>query len=162
MATSWDAHAYADSLRRDDERLLRAAQRRLAAPVPSCPDWTMADLVFHVGRVHSFWGQIVAGRLTDARDAVETERPADDALLDWFRETCHSVADLFDHADPGDEVWSWSAQKDVAFVQRRMAHEAAVHAWDAVGAVGGTGAHRTRTSRSTASTNTSPCSCPPG
>ena len=136
MATSWDAHAYADSLRRDDERLLRTAQRRLAAPVPSCPDWTMADLVFHVGRVHSFWGQIVAGRLTDARDAVETERPADDALLDWFRETCHSVADLLDHAYPGDEVWSWSAQKDVAFVQRRMAHEAAVHTWDAVGAVG--------------------------
>ena len=67
MATSWDAHAYADSLRRDDERLLRAAQRRLSVPVPSCPDWTMADLVFHVGRVHSFWGQIVAGRLTDAR-----------------------------------------------------------------------------------------------
>ncbi len=96
----------------------------------------MADLVFHVGRVHSFWGQIVAGRLTDARDSVETERPADDALLDWFRETCDSVADVLDHADPGDEVWSWSAQKDVAFVQRRMAQEAAVHTWDAVGAVG--------------------------
>ena len=41
-----------------------------------------------------------------------------------------------DSADPRDEVWSWSAQKDVAFVQRRMAHEAAVHTWDAVGAVG--------------------------
>lgn len=136
MATSWDAHAYAASLRRDDERLLRAAQGRLGAPVPSCPDWSMADLVFHVGRVHSFWGQIVSGRLTAASDASHIERPADDALLDWFRETCESVADLLDHADPRDEVWSWSAQKDVAFVQRRTAHEAAVHAWDAVGAVG--------------------------
>lgn len=136
MPTSWDPHAYGDSLRRDDARLLRAAQRRLGAPVPSCPDWTMADLVFHVGRVHSFWGQIVAGRLIDARDAVETERPTHDALLDWFRETCDSVADVLAEADPGDEVWSWSAQKDVAFVQRRMAHEAAVHTWDAVGAIG--------------------------
>ncbi len=136
MATTWDAHAYAASLRRDDERLLRAAQRRLGVPVPSCPDWTMADLVYHLGWVHSFWGQIVAGRLTDVGDYVHPERPADDALLDWFGETCASVADVLDHANPSDEVWSWSAQKDVAFVQRRMTHEAAVHTWDAVGAVG--------------------------
>ena len=96
----------------------------------------MADLVFHVGQVHGFWGQIVAGRLTDVRDAVPVERPPDEGLLAWFGETCGSVADLLDHADPRDEVWSWSAQKDVAFVQRRMAHEAAVHTWDAVGALG--------------------------
>ena len=136
MATNWDAHAYATSLRRDDGRLLRAARRGLDTPVVSCPGWTMADLVFHVGQVHGFWGQIVAGRLTDLRDTVPTERPPDEELLAWFGETCDRVADVLDHADPRDVVWSWSAQKDVAFVQRRMAHEAAVHAWDAVGAVG--------------------------
>jgi len=136
MATSWDAHGYATSLRRDDERLLRSAQRGLRAPIVSCPGWTMADLVFHVGQVHGFWGQIVAGQLTDVREAVPVERPPDDALLAWFGETCDRVADVLEHADPRDDVWTWSAQKDVAFVQRRMAHEAAVHTWDAVGALG--------------------------
>jgi len=136
METSWDAHAYATSLRRDDERLLRAGQRGLGAPIVSCPGWTMADLVFHVGQVHDFWGQIVSGRLTDVNDVVAAERPPDEALLAWFGETCAGVADVLDHAQPRDEVWSWSMQKDVAFVQRRMAHEAAVHTWDAVGALG--------------------------
>ena len=33
-------------------------------------------------------------------------------------------------------MWSWSAQKDVGFIQRRMAQESAVHRWDAELAVG--------------------------
>jgi hypothetical protein len=35
-------------------------------------------------------------------------------------------------------VWTWSEQKDVAFIQRRMAQEAAVHRWDAQRAAGHT------------------------
>ena len=38
--------------------------------------------------------------------------------------------------DPRTYVWTWSAQKNAAFVQRRMAHESAVHRVDAELAAG--------------------------
>ncbi len=135
MAITWDAQCYATALRRDNERFARAAAHGLDLAVPSCPGWAMRDIVWHLGEVESFWGQIVARRLTDWRDAVPPERAEDSALVEWFRATSTGVADLLEHADPCEEVWSWSSQKDVAFVQRRMAHEAAVHTWDAVSAV---------------------------
>ncbi len=136
MTIRWDAQRYATALRRDNERLARAAARGLDLTVPSCPGWAMSDLVWHLGEIESVWSQIVAGRLTDWRDVVGPDRPDDLEMLDWFRATSTGLADLLEHADPREEVWSWSAQKDVAFVQRRVAHEAAVHTWDAVSAVG--------------------------
>lgn len=29
-------------------------------PVPTCPDWTADDLLFHLAEVQSFWARIVA------------------------------------------------------------------------------------------------------
>ena len=39
-------------------------------------------------------------------------------------------------ADPGEQVWTWSADHGVGFWQRMQAIEAAVHRWDAENAVG--------------------------
>ncbi len=39
--------------------------------------------------------------------------------------------------DPATPVWSWTPQRDVAWVTRRMAHETAVHRVDAEHAAGG-------------------------
>ena len=39
-------------------------------------------------------------------------------------------------ADPHEPVWTWAAQKDVAFVVRHQAQESAVHRWDSGHAVG--------------------------
>ena len=33
-----------------------------AARVPACPDWTAADLLWHLGEVQWFWSAVVAGR----------------------------------------------------------------------------------------------------
>ena len=39
-------------------------------PVPSCPEWTVADLVWHLGEVHWFWATDIELRATDP-DTVE-------------------------------------------------------------------------------------------
>ena len=39
-------------------------------------------------------------------------------------------------ADPGEQVWTWSADHSVGFWQRMQAIEASVHRWDAENAVG--------------------------
>ena len=36
----------------------------LTMPVPSCPGWKVADLLWHLTEVHDFWRTVVAERLT--------------------------------------------------------------------------------------------------
>ena len=131
-----DAGAYASSLRRDGFELADAAEGRLDAPVPSCPEWSVADLVYHTGEVHDFWGQIAREGLLDPHETSTPPRPPDEELLEWFRRGVERLAETLEYADPGRAVWSWSPQKNIAFIQRRMAQETAVHRWDAQAAVG--------------------------
>jgi hypothetical protein len=46
------------------------------------------------------------------------------------------MAAAFRAADPAAPCWTWAPQKDVAFVLRHQAQEAAVHRWDAEVAAG--------------------------
>ena len=131
-----DAEAYAGHVRADGEALAAAAEGNLHLPVPPCPAWTVADLVFHMGKVHAFWREIARLRLQDPSAVELPARPADENLLDWYRAGVQEVTDVIAGADPSTPVWSWSAQNDVAFIQRRMAHETAVHRWDAQVAAG--------------------------
>ncbi|MFN2488502.1 MAG: maleylpyruvate isomerase family mycothiol-dependent enzyme [Actinomycetota bacterium] len=131
-----DAKAYAHHLRRDGFQLADVAEGHLDATVPSCPDWKVADLVWHTGEVHDFWGQVAAKGLQDRHEARAPERPSDLELLSWFREGVERLAEILQNTDPAREVWTWSSQKNVGFVQRRMAQETAVHRWDGQAAAG--------------------------
>ena len=128
---------YVHALRRDGDALADAAAGNVEASVPGCPGWTVQDLVVHTGEVHRFWKQIAERRLQDAR-AVDraSNEPGHDDLLDWFRDGVARLADILEHADGSIPVWSWSAQKNIAFIQRRMPQETAVHRWDAESATG--------------------------
>ena len=108
----------------------------LEASVPSCPAWTVADLVYHLGEVHYFWGEVARRRL--AAPTVEPPaRPPDDELAAWAAEQAAELQRTLQDADPATPVWTWAPQKDVAFIVRRMAQETAVHRWDAEASAGG-------------------------
>jgi uncharacterized protein (TIGR03083 family) len=124
--------------------VLAAAGADLDAPVPSCPDWRLRDLVHHVAGVHAFWlgtlraaiagGGAAAGPVDELRRALPpvSEVTVEDLELGAFR-----LADLLDDADPALAVWNWSgADQTAAWVARRMAHETAVHRVDAELAIG--------------------------
>ena len=52
--------AYLEALAEAAAGLLAAARRADPdAGVPCCPEWTAADLVWHIGEVHDFWGHVV-------------------------------------------------------------------------------------------------------
>ena len=121
---------------RDGEGLAAAASAAPGAAVRSCPGWDMNDLVWHVAGVFYFWGRIAETRAQDWKEVVEPERPADGELLPYYREQLARVLDVLRDADPATEVWTWAPQKNVAFIQRRMAQETAVHRWDAEAAAG--------------------------
>jgi uncharacterized protein (TIGR03083 family) len=129
--------AYVGALRRDGEALAAAAAGNLEASVPGCPGWSVQDLVVHTGGVHRFWSQIAERRLQDPRDVDRTRtKPGDGPLLEWFRDGVAHLADIIEQGDGTESIWSWSAQKNIAFVQRRMAQETAVHRWDAESVAG--------------------------
>jgi uncharacterized protein (TIGR03083 family) len=124
------------SIRDDSSALIDAARDHLDVPIPTCPEWTMAGLVFHLQEVQYFWGDIVGNRLTSEDEVVSRGFPPDDELLDWLRDATNTMLANFAAADPSTPVWTWSSQKDVAFVIRHQVQEAAIHRWDAQNAIG--------------------------
>lgn len=107
--------------------------------VPTCPDWSMADLTWHMIDVQTFWEHIITNRPTGPDTYVEPPRPGSAELPDRLRAACNALIAALEIADPADPAWSWSsdpADHTVAFTHRRQAHEAFVHRADAIAATG--------------------------
>lgn len=110
-------------------------------PVPSCPDWTTADLVRHLGRVQRLVNHVIVERLETMPPDRKTmfRAPADataDDLADWFAEGATALAGTFRSTDPKTTVWTWGDVHGVSFWLRMQTIEAAVHRWDLEGAIG--------------------------
>ena len=118
--------------------LADAAEGNLAAPVTSCPGWSVADLVDHVREVHWFWATIAAGRLTEPpAETSRPPRPDETELLSAFRAGARDLVQVLRAADPNDPAWTWApGQQDVGFILRHQVQEAAVHHWDVAHAAG--------------------------
>lgn len=129
-------------LERDSAGLLAAARRaEPSAQVPSCPDWNIVDLAWHIGEVHDFWGTIVRDRLAHWDSYVEPDRPSGlDATIAFAERSAAALIETLRSTPTDAPVWTWSSQNDVAFVLRRMAQETAVHRCDAEAAAGAEGA----------------------
>jgi uncharacterized protein (TIGR03083 family) len=108
--------------------------------VPTCPDWTLYQLVEHLGQVHRWATAVVTRPATAPPDRSElnaTAAPQDaDELASWLRDGAGALVDAMRAADPQTPVWSWSGDHSVGFWARRMAHETAVHRADAELALG--------------------------
>ena len=105
------------------------------ALVPTCPDWTLRDLAIHVGQVLGFWTHVVCEGTGRPKPQFD-EKPGPAAGL-WFVQIAGLLAGELKAATPDTEVWTWNpADQSAGFVARRMAHETAVHRFDAQSAVG--------------------------
>jgi uncharacterized protein (TIGR03083 family) len=118
------------------ELLARAVEiGSLDAPVDACPGWTLADLGYHVGDVMRFWSWVVTTGATSTDGEPEFPRPPDEELVQWIRDGVRELNVHMREADPRAPAYSWTPQRNVAFVQRRVPHELAVHRWDAQHAI---------------------------
>ena len=118
----------------DAEALAAAAEAALDRRVPGCPEWTVPDLVEHVGQIHRWVAAMVSTKATSRLDrerqpsAPKLERQ----LMAWYREGAGALLEVLKAAGEGTPVWNWSSEPQVsAFWDRRMAHETAIHRWDA-------------------------------
>jgi uncharacterized protein (TIGR03083 family) len=118
--------------------LAEAARGNLDARVEHCPEWDVADLVWHVTGVQWFWATIAGERLAAPPDeSRRPARPPRERLVERFEDGARRLVDVLRGADQHAACWTWAPQQDVAFVTRHQVQEAAVHHWDAVHATGG-------------------------
>ncbi|MFN8037114.1 MAG: maleylpyruvate isomerase family mycothiol-dependent enzyme [Acidimicrobiia bacterium] len=132
-----DFAAYLDALDRESGAFARAARATpLDAAVPTCPEWSVENLVRHLGRVHRWAARCVRERATDR---VRSGDPGPEAvrLLDWFDEGAAELAEVLRAAGPGAAVWTWGPGGTSGWWARRQAHETAIHRFDAESAAGG-------------------------
>ncbi len=117
-----------------------AARTDPAARVPACPDWTAADLLWHLGEVQWFWRSIVVTPLVTDEDMdglVERERPeSPEGLMAFFDENSSGLVAGLRAAAPEEARWMWSPYKTAGYIARRQAHEALIHRVDAEQSLG--------------------------
>ncbi|MEV6206233.1 maleylpyruvate isomerase family mycothiol-dependent enzyme [Kitasatospora sp. NPDC051914] len=110
-----------------------------ATPVPSCPGWTLADLVRHAGSVQRWFSMLLHGRIQEpprSRD-VDLQLPAGDGgWADWLAGSAAVAADAFRAVGPDTPMWAWGADQHARFWARRMLFETLVHRVDAELALG--------------------------
>jgi len=119
-----------------------AAAPSLQARVPGCPDWTLADLVEHVGGVQMFWAVVVAEADASSRppeEKTDFESPTGD-LVAWSASATRQLLDALRAAGPSSPAWAWwgasGAPLNAGAVARHQVQEAAVHARDAEETIG--------------------------
>jgi uncharacterized protein (TIGR03083 family) len=128
---------YLPSIRQDSNLFYDTA---LAADptggVPCCPDWKVADLVWHLGEVHWFWGTDIEQRATDW-ESVEKGKPSRPGTypetIAWGRSQLDRLLHVLESTPDDVTVWTWAPHEsahNVAFIRRHQAQEAAVHRWD--------------------------------
>jgi uncharacterized protein (TIGR03083 family) len=124
---------YLDLLHREGEALLLAAEEALDRPVPSCPGWTVDDVVFHVGSVYAH--KSAALRLGRRPEEGEWSWPPEDASgaedLAWCHAELHGLSADLGRRASDDPAWTWwDPDQSVGFWLRRMAQETAMHRAD--------------------------------
>jgi uncharacterized protein (TIGR03083 family) len=127
-----DYERHVAALRHEGAALSAAARRGVDAAVPSCPEWVVADVVDHVVRIYERVARLVRQHSDAALPDSTEPRPAADALPGWLDEAHAELLDALATEDPESRCWNWSGNDlTVRWWARRMAHETAVHRWDA-------------------------------
>ena len=127
---------YLAILRSEGDAFANAVTRAMDASIVSCEPWVGADLLWHMIEVHYFWKFTVESHLMNPDDYVARLKPADKDLLTEYHTGLNELISVLSLADPARPNWTWAGIHDVAWVIRRMAHETAVHTWDARCAAG--------------------------
>ena len=107
------------------------------APVPTCPDWTVADLVAHQGLVHRWAAWQFHKRGPEPKNHADYLRDVpEDRLLGWFAEGAGELVDTLESVSDDAEamVFLKDAPPPRQFWARRQAFETLIHSADALSA----------------------------
>ena len=133
---------HVDALADEGARFVAAIERGDPdAVVPSCPEWTLRELVHHTGGIHRWATRVVKeareGPIDEELEAVAGGWPEDGELAPWFRAGHTLLVDALQAAPDDLQCWSFlKAPSPLAFWSRRQLHETTIHRVDAERASG--------------------------
>ncbi|SOB86025.1 maleylpyruvate isomerase family mycothiol-dependent enzyme [Streptomyces sp. 1331.2] len=110
-----------------------------AIPVPSCPGWTLADLVRHAGSVQRWFTVLLRRRIQAPPTSRDVELKLPERTQDypaWLAESAAEADATFSDTDLDAPMWAWGADQHARFWVRRMLFETLVHRVDAELALG--------------------------
>lgn len=111
-----------------------------ATPVPTCPGWSLKQLLRHVGRGDRWAAQIVRDRLDTYLDprSVEGGKPPPDPAdaISWLQGGAQRLVDAVELSGVETPVWTFLGTRPANWWVRRRLHEVAVHRADAAIALG--------------------------
>jgi uncharacterized protein (TIGR03083 family) len=111
-----------------------------ALEVPSCPGWTVRQLLTHVGRGDRWAAMIVRERAdapVEMRSVPDGKPPAElPAALAWLTGSAGLLLDAVAATGADVPVWTFLGPRPAAWWARRRMHEAVVHRADVAIALG--------------------------
>ncbi|MFD5828576.1 maleylpyruvate isomerase family mycothiol-dependent enzyme [Lentzea sp. NPDC060358] len=115
----------------------------LGIQVPSIPDWTLNQLLRHLGHAHRWADSMLRERLPEidfsrnrAHDLSSYVGEPASTLIPWLREGAASLSEVLGEVDPEEMIAPVNGFPGPRVWSRRMTHETAVHRWDAFAALG--------------------------
>jgi uncharacterized protein (TIGR03083 family) len=119
--------------------LLKGAD--LSVIVPTCPDWTLAQLLRHIGgnlRAAETAVRTGTAVVEPDKQVPEAAGPAGDDLLAldaWLVDGAARFAETLREAGPATEAQVWTVRQPTGFWARRAALDLVIHRADAAGTV---------------------------
>jgi uncharacterized protein (TIGR03083 family) len=113
----------------------------LSVTVPTCPDWTLAQLVRHIGGNHRALetavrtGTAVEDPGKQVPDAAGPDGDDPSALTAWLADASARLAGTLRDAGPDAQAQLWVFRRPTIFWARRAANDVVIHRADAAGTV---------------------------
>jgi uncharacterized protein (TIGR03083 family) len=125
-----------DAIHSEGIALIEVGQLAPSARVPSCPDWTVTELIGHASGAHRWANQVVLeGTTPQSRVLPEQPKEFSD-LVTWYYAGLGQLESTLGETDPDALVWTpTSGVVGSRWWRRKMAVETAIHRWDAENAV---------------------------
>lgn len=117
------------AIRSEGEKILSRAREDRDRPIPQYPDWTMADLVAHLGSIHGRTALIC--REGPVERPTSPRLPQGQDVVDWYRDSLEEMLAALEESDPDTPVWGFWPNSCVGLWERRMVIETGLHRWDA-------------------------------
>ncbi|MBF8187862.1 maleylpyruvate isomerase family mycothiol-dependent enzyme [Nonomuraea sp. K274] len=109
---------------------LAALAEDLTVPVPTCPGWTIAELITHVGRLHRWAVHVLRGQVQERiwpRQVPSGLAEGESGDAAWLTAGAAELLETLRVTDPELAVWTWGPDKRASWWSRRMFFELVVH-----------------------------------
>jgi uncharacterized protein (TIGR03083 family) len=129
-------HVYRSWLADEGQALAATLDGDPATPVPSCPGWSLTDLVAHVGSYHRWAADLLQDASPQPRAPYALRPDPHTPLTEWYRTSLELLLKAVDTADPNTPMWTVTTDQRAGAWCRRQAHDLTIHRWDAQHACG--------------------------